>query len=105
MKVQKRAATAADKTRGRELQRGMRERRCRARRCKSRRVSVPRGLCKRLGSVSDPRAVPEKRSPESRSTSEVKIQLRAAAIAREVKVQQTEAIARKVKMQQRAAAL
>ena len=59
------------------------------------------GLCKRLGSVSDPRAVPEERSPESRSTSEVKIQLRAAAIAREVKVQQRATLARKVKVQQR----
>ena len=42
----------------------------RARRCESRRVSVPRGLCKRLGSASDPRAVPEERSPEGSSASE-----------------------------------
>ena len=48
----------------------MRERRCRARRCESGRVSVLMGLCKRHRSVSDPRAVPEERSPEGRSDSE-----------------------------------
>ena len=33
-------------------------------------MGVPRGLCKRHGSVSDPRAVPEERSPEGSASSE-----------------------------------
>lgn len=59
-----------DATSVRERQRGLREKRCRARRCESGRVGVPMGLCKRHGSVSDPRAVPEERSPEGSSASE-----------------------------------
>ena len=73
-----------DAAKGRDISEGWR-----ARRCESRRVSIPMGLCKRHGSVSDPRAVPEERSPEGSSDSEGrKIQQRAAALARIVKVQQ-----------------
>ena len=54
-----------DAAKGRDISEGWR-----ARRCESRRVSVMMGLCKRLGSVSDPRAVPEERSPEGSSASE-----------------------------------
>ena len=106
MKIQQRGRDISkereDAARGRDISEGWR-----ARRCESRRVSVLMGLCKRHGSVSDPRAVPEERSPEGSSASEESEDTAEgrSALAREVKVQQTEAIARKVKMQQRAAAL